>query len=171
MIRKLKASLLYAVKNTPELRSIFGKRELEIIQKQCLGIRLTPSEQMRLSRDIKKKFRAIRVLADFDESALKKGSHIRLKINEVKDEILNSRYLHRIKKIVLFGSTAVNQRTIRSDIDLAVEFDKISLKDAAEFRIKFNYDESIDVQVYNILPDKIKREIDKHGRIIWKREI
>ncbi|MDP1695860.1 MAG: nucleotidyltransferase domain-containing protein [archaeon] len=171
MIRKFRASILDIIKNTPELRSIFGKRELEIIQKQVLGIRLTPSEQMRLSRDIKKKFRAISALANISEdSELKKGAHIKLKINEIKEEILDSKYFPKIKRIILFGSTVVNQRTIRSDIDIAVEFDSTDLKEATEFRIKFNYDENIDVQVYNVLPDKIKKEIDLYGKILWKKE-
>jgi predicted nucleotidyltransferase len=163
-------NLLNTIKNAPELRSLFGKRELEIIQKQILGIKLTPSEQMRLSRDIRKKFRAIKALAGFEESSLKKGAYIKEKIEKAKQEILRSQYTPRIKKIILFGSTSANQRTIRSDIDIAVEFSSITQKEAGEFRIKLNSEEGVDIQVYNVLPDKIKSEIIKHGRIIWKKE-
>jgi predicted nucleotidyltransferase len=164
-------NLLRTIKETPDLRSIFGKRELEIIQKQILGIRLKPSEQMRFSRDIKRKFRAINALANTNESQLKKGSHIKAMINEIRSEILESEYHNKIKRIILFGSTATNQRTIRSDIDIAVEFDKIDQKEAVKFEIKFSYDEKIDVKVYNILPDKIKMDVDRYGKEIWKKEI
>jgi hypothetical protein len=27
-----------------------------------------------------------------------------------------------------------------------------------------------DIQVYNVLPDKIKKEIDEKGKILWKKE-
>lgn len=158
------------LKKNPNTRKIFGKRELEIIIKQLQGIKLVQSEKNRLSRDIRKKFEFIKEISrynfDFD---LKKGSTIKSLVEDMKSHILESKYFPRIKRIVLFGSTAVNQRTIRSDIDIAVEFDSIDLKEATEFRIKFNYDGDIDVQVYNVLPEKIKSDIDKFGKIIWKR--
>jgi predicted nucleotidyltransferase len=163
--------LLSIIKNKPEMRSLFGERELKIIEKQLWGIKLSPSERTRLSRDIRKKFRAIREIANFaDEKELKHGSRVKELIADMKERILESEYSRRIKKIVLFGSTAINQRTYRSDIDISVEFDTIDLKEATEFRIKFNYNDKIDVQVYNVLPDKIKKEIDEYGKIIWKRK-
>ena len=75
----------------------------------------------------------------------------------------------KIRKIYLFGSVAEGAHIFRSDIDIAVEFDKITLKEATKFRIKFNYSEKIDVQVYNILPEKLKKEINK-GKIIYERK-
>jgi len=152
-------------------RKIFGKRELKIIEKQLFGINLTQSEKNRLSRDIRKKLEFIRNFSQFSEELeLKKASIIKEKIEEIKSYILDSEYFKNIKRIILFGSTVKNQRTFRSDIDIAIEFDEISLKKATEFRIKMNQDEKIDVQVYNILPDKIKKEIDENGNVIYERK-
>ncbi|MBI5051604.1 nucleotidyltransferase domain-containing protein, partial [Candidatus Micrarchaeota archaeon] len=71
-----------------------------------------------------------------------------------------------------FGSAAENQLSLMSDIDLAVKFSEIDKEDAGRFRIETlrKVNEKIDIQVYNILPDKIKKEIDKKGKILWKRE-
>lgn len=154
----------------PEIRTLFGERELEIIEKQLLGIRLTPSERTRLSRDIRKKFLAIQILSSYNPESLKKGAEIKRKIEEMKERILESSYSRKIKRIILYGSTINGIRTFRSDIDIAIEFEDINLKEATKFRITFNYDEKIDVQVYNILPEKIKREIDENGRTIYERK-
>jgi predicted nucleotidyltransferase len=159
------------IKENKNSRKIFGEKEIEIIEKQVLGIRLTPSERNRLSRDIRKKLDFITEISkrDFDFD-LKKGSVIKEKVEEMKSEILNSQYARRIKRIYLYGSTVYGIRTFRSDIDIAVEFDDIYLKEATEFRIKFAYDEKIQVEVYNVLPDKIKKEIDEKGRTIYERK-
>src|SRR3989338_418236 len=161
--------LINAIKK-PEMRKIFGERYLEIIEKQLLGIRLTPSERTRLSRDIKKKFMVIQLLSGFASEALKKGAEIKRKIEKIKAEIISSEYFPRIKKIILYGSSVYGIRTFRSDIDIAVEFDDIGLKEATKFRIKFNQDKNVDVQVYNILPEKIKNEINEKGKIIYERK-
>ncbi len=166
-------SLLNTIRKNPEIRKIFGKKEIEIVEKQILGIKLKPSEKTRLSRDIKKKFSVIKSLSEnISEFELKKGQYITGHIEEAKEVILESKYHSRIKKIILFGSTAENSRTFRSDIDIAVEFDKIDLREATEFRLKSlgKLSEMVDVQVYNILPEKIKREIDEKGKVIWKKE-
>lgn len=163
--------LIYFLENNENARKIFGKRELIIIKKQLLGMKLTQSEKNRLSRDIRKKFDFIKEISrhtfDFD---LKKGSETKEIIEDMKKHILESVYFPRIKRIYLFGSTAEGTHIFRSDIDIAVEFDEIDLKEATKFRIKYNYDEKIDVQVYNILPDKIKSEIDKKGKTIYERK-
>ena len=162
--------LLYEIKKNPNLRRIFGKMELEILEKQLLGISLTQSEKNRLSRDIRKKFEAIKALKNFEDFKLKKGEHIKEIIEEKKEEILKDKISEKIIKIILYGSTATNNRTIRSDIDLAVEFDKIDSKDAMRFMIRHAYDDNIDVKVYNILSEKIKKEVDKYGKVIWKKK-
>jgi predicted nucleotidyltransferase len=154
----------------PEMRMIFGEREIEIIEKQLLGIRLKPSERTRLSRDIKKKFLAIQLLAGYSITSLKKGAEVKRKIEEMKEHILESEYSRRIKRIVVFGSTVYGIRTFRSDIDIAVEFDEIAKREATEFGIKFAYDKKIQVEVYNILNDKIKKEIDEKGKVIYERK-
>jgi predicted nucleotidyltransferase len=156
-----------------KMRTLFGKRELEIIKKQLLGINLSSSEKTRLSRDIRKKFEAIKELSQFSHDfKLKKGAEIKWIINDTKNFIINSNYFPKIKKIILFGSTTVNKRIFRSDIDIAVEFDKIDIKEASKFRIYVagRVSEKVDIQVYNILPEKIKKEIDKKGRVIYERK-
>jgi predicted nucleotidyltransferase len=164
-------NIITFLKKNENARKIFGKRELVIIEKQLLGINLTQSEKNRLSKDIRKKFEFVKEISrhNFD-FRLKKGTEIRNRINEIKEHILDSTYSSNIKKIILFGSTAENQRRLGSDIDIAVEFYKIESKEAAKFRYKFNYDEKIDTHVYNFLPDKIKKEIDEKGRIIYGRK-
>ena len=165
-------SLIRFLKENENARKIFGKRELKIIEKQLLGINLTQSEKNRLSRDIRKKFQFIKEISgrtyDFD---LKKGSLIKEKIQNAIEVIKKSKDFPKIKKIILFGSTAENQRSFRSDIDIAVEFDEITSREAALFRIKTSgkLSDDIDIRVYNILPDKIKKEIDEKSKILWQR--
>lgn len=161
--------LINAIKQ-PEMRMIFGEREIEIIEKQLMGIGLTPSERTRLSRDIKKKFLAVQLLSGYSIDALKKGAEVKRKIEEMKEHILESKYSGRIKRIILYGSTAYGIRTFRSDIDIAVEFDEIDKKEATEFGIKFAYDKKMQVEVYNTLQDKIKKEIDEKGKVIYERK-
>ncbi len=166
-------SLLNTIRKNTEIRKIFGKKEIEIIEKQLLGIKLKPSEQTRLSRDIKKKLEAIKNISEnASEFELKKGALIKDKIQNAKEAILESKYFTRIKRIWLFGSTTENTRTFRSDIDVAVEFTKINKQEAADFRLKTlnKVSEMMDVQVYNILPDKIKKEITKKGRVIYEQQ-
>ena len=88
---------LINVIKAPEIRRIFGERELEIIEKQLLGVKLTQSEKNRLSRDIRKKFDAIKELSKI-ENDLKYGSEIKKIINETLDTINDSKYIKSIKK-------------------------------------------------------------------------
>jgi predicted nucleotidyltransferase len=157
----------------PNIRKLFGKRELIIIEKQLKGVKLKPSEKTRLSRDIRAKFKAIKELIPYEEEfKLKYKEKIKEKIKNLKKTILESKYHPNIKKIILFGSITENQLTLESDIDIAVEFKKINSKEATEFRIKIlgRIEENIDIQVYNTLPKKIKKEIDKKGKIIYERK-
>ena len=78
-------AILHFLKTSPEARKIFGKRELEIIEKQLLGISLTQSEKNRLSRDIRKKLEFVKELSIYiKEFKLKKGAIIKQIINETK---------------------------------------------------------------------------------------
>ena len=52
--------LLDSLKADKDSRKIFGSKELKIIEKQLMGIKLTQSEKNRLSRDIRKKLRFIK---------------------------------------------------------------------------------------------------------------
>ena len=162
--------MLQLLKNE-KLRKLFGKREIVIIQKQLLGVKLTQSEKNRLSRDIRKKLEAIKELSRFEsEFELKYGSEIKKTINNTINIIKNSKYNYKIKKIYLYGSTIDNTRTLNSDIDMAIEFIEITEKEAIQFRIDImkKTDKIVDIQVYNTLPNKIKDEINIKGKLLYE---
>jgi len=153
-------------KNT---RKVFGKRELKIIEKQLYGVALSQSEKNRLSRDIRKKLEFMREAARFSEEfELKKGSIIKDAIEEAKEAILAES--GNVNEIRLYGSAAENTLTLRSDIDISVEFSAISLKEATLFRkrISGRVNPRIDIQVYNHLPEKIRKEIRAKGRVLYE---
>lgn len=159
--------LLNLLKSNKDTRKIFGKRELKIIEKQLLGVNLTQSEKNRLSRDIRTKFNFIKEVSRFSEEfELKKASIIKRLIDEAKELILEDINSKRIIRIILFGSAAENKMTFKSDIDIAVKFSGISLREATSFRkrISGKVNSRIDVQTYNHLPKKIKKEIDLKGK-------
>jgi len=107
-------SLLNFLKNNEDIRKLFGKRELIIIEKQLNGINLTQSEKNRLSRDIRRKLGVVKSLADYkEEFGLKKGTKVKEEIEEAKEIIMNDELGSKIKKIILFGSSADNTRTFR----------------------------------------------------------
>ncbi len=162
--------LLDFLKKNKNTRKIFGVRELKIIEKQLLGVNLTQSEKNRLSRDIRKKFEFIKDICKFDyDFDLKKASEIKRLINDTKEEILESEYFPKIKKILLFGSAVKNELTFRSDIDIAVMFKKrISLREATKFRVKFSGNKKIDVQVFEFLPKKVKKSILKNHKVLYE---
>jgi predicted nucleotidyltransferase len=167
-------SFIKEIKENENLRKIFGKRELKIIEKQLMGVSLEPSEKTRLSRDIRKKFEVVKTLIPYsDEFGLKHGANIKEFIKEVVEVIKEHEWFWKIEKIILFGSLVEKRFHLFSDIDIAVKFKKdINEKEAFEFRRKIlkNLSEKIDIQVYNILPEKIKKEIDKNGKIIFQRK-
>ena len=80
--------------------------------------------------------------------------------------------LRNPKAVILFGSYRKGDDNEKSDIDIAVEFGNINKKDASLFRVHVlgRVNDKIDVQVYDVLPEKIKKEIDKNGRIIYERK-
>mgnify|MGYP001589189252 FL=1 len=167
-------SLFNTIKTKKELRKLFGVRELKIIEKQLWGFKLTQSEKNRLSRDIRKKFEAMKILAPFsDEFNLKKGHEINRIISETKEIILESKWKDKIKEIWLFGSAVKNEINFRSDIDIGVLFKgKIDNKEAAEFRIYISgrSHSKVDIQVFDVLPEKIKSSILKNHKVLYKNE-
>ena len=165
--------LINLLKTDANARRLFGKKELKIIEKQLWGLKLKASEKTRLSRDIRKKFEAIAKLSEFKtEFGLKKGAYISEIIEDSRQEILKTKYFSRIKKIYLFGSVVENLIHFDSDIDIAVEFDKIEIKEATEFRLKILalLNKKVDIQVYNVLPETLKKEIDEKGRVIYDKD-
>ena len=164
---------LRLLENKQQARKIFGKRELVIIEKQLQGINLTQSEKNRLSRDIRPKFSFMMEAAPFTWLfKMKKGELIKHAIAEARDLILADQQASHIQRIILYGSTVVQQRTFRSDVDLAVEFSEITEKDAIAFRKRsiIHAPEKVDIQVYNLLPQKIKKEIEETGKIIYENK-
>lgn len=165
--------LLKFITESREARKIFGKKEIKIVEKQMLGVNLTQSEKNRLSRDIRTKLEFIAKAARFEsEFDLKKGAEIKKIVEEAKEEILKDISNSRINKIFLFGSAVENKLALQSDIDLAVEFNNIIPADATLFRKRIlgKVNKRVDLQVYNILPEKIKKEIDQKGKIIYSNE-
>ncbi len=164
--------LLSLLRSGSGLRRLFGKRELAIMEKQVLGVSLSPSERNRLSRDIRPKFQAVLELAPFaQEKNLKKGSQIKAWVEEAKEVILQHKWGGRVVRVWLFGSTAEKKRLLRSDVDLAAEFDSINAKEALAFRkeILAVLPEQLDVLVFNELPSKLKQEIRSKGRVLFER--
>lgn len=165
--------LLEAIKTNKNIRRIFGKRELVIIEKQLLGVLLAPSEKTRLSRDIRKKLEAVTALAPFiSEFRLKHGGVVNERIDEATTVILESAYFPWIQKIVLFGSAATHQLTLNSDIDISVEFTSITKKEAFRFRLDIakKVSDKTDIRVYNMLPLKVKKEVDAQGKVLYERK-
>jgi len=154
------------------LRKLFGKKELEIIIKQLNGLRLTQSEKNRLSRDIRLKFKAVDLLAGHkDIFNLKKNELNKKIISETLNIILSDVFAKNIKAIFLFGSHVDNTQRINSDIDICVMFeDNILLKEATLFRKRIlgKTNNKIDLQVFNILPFKIKKTIADKNKVLFK---
>jgi len=166
-------NLISFLKENKFSRKVFGKRELKIIEKQLEGISLTQSEKNRLSRDIRPKFKFVKECSNLkNEFDLKKGSINKRLIEEAKEVILEDKLSKNIKKILLFGSILDNRLTFRSDIDIVVLFNKINLKGATLFRIrvKGRISDKVDVQVFNVLPNKIKKEIIKKHKVLYENK-
>lgn len=169
VILKLK-EFLKANKNS---RKIFGKKELEIIFKQLGGLLLTQSERNRLSRDIRPKLEFIREISEFKgEFRLKKDQDASKIIDKAVKVILQDKLKEKIEAILLFGSRVTGIITPRSDIDICIVFDCIEKEDADRFRIRIlgNFSDKVDIQVFNALPQKVKRSIAGSHKILYKKE-
>ena len=160
------------IQTEQKVRKLFGRKEIEIISKQLEGLPLTQSERNRLSRDIKPKLEAIKTLARYQhEFTIKKNQDNKQLMARAVDCILKDELRESIQVILLFGSFADNSFTKRSDIDICVVFKtELSLKEATEFRIRVSgqLPEKVDVQVFNVLPQKIKREIARNHMVLYK---
>ena len=156
---------------TEKSRKIFGKKELEIIEKQLNGERLTQSEKNRLSRDIRKKLDFINEISEFkDDFKLERNQINKKIIGETVNIIFNDELKANIKAVLLFGSFADNSFIRRSDIDICVIFkNDLSLKEATKFRIRISgqVSDKIDIQVFNVLSFKIKRSIARNHKVLY----
>lgn len=160
------------LKSNIKAREIFGEKEIEIIIKQLDGAPLTQSERNRLSRDIKPKLEVIKEISEFkEEFKLEKNQDNKKIIENAMSVILNDKLKKDIKAILLFGSFADNTFTRRSDIDISVLFKKnISLEEATRFRIRIAGQvlDKVDIHVFNVLPQKIKRSIARNHKVLYK---
>lgn len=167
-------NLLDFLKTNENARKIFGRIELNIIEKQVLGFGLTQSEKNRLSRDIRKKFEFIKSANQFRDSfKLEKNQINKKMIKSALDVILNDKLKKKIDAVLLFGSFADNKFTAMSDIDICVVFKELTLTEATQFRIRVmgELPEKADVQVFNVLPQKIKAEIARNHKILYKNRV
>lgn len=165
-------NLIDLIKQDPDVRRLFGRKELSIIEKQLMSVQLKPSERTRLSRDIRKKFEAVSKLARFqDDFRLKKGGQIKKMVDDAREVILKSRWFPRIRRIILYGSVVKGDASLHSDIDIAIDLMSADQADATLLRKELSgrIDERIDVQVLNVLPEKIKKAAILHHKVVYER--
>ncbi|MEK6960916.1 MAG: nucleotidyltransferase domain-containing protein [Nanoarchaeota archaeon] len=165
-------NLINLIRQDPDVRRLFGRKELAIIEKQLMSVQLRPSERTRLSRDIRKKLDAVRKLARFqDDFKLKKGGQIKKMVDDAREIILKSRWFPRIRRIILYGSVVKGDATLHSDIDIAIDLMSADQADATLLRKELSgrIDERIDVQVLNVLPEKIKKAAILHHKVVYER--
>jgi len=161
------------LKKNRDARRVFGKKELGIIFKQLDGRSLTQSERNRLSRDVRPKLRFIKEASQYQDEfgLIKDADNLRL-IDKAVELILQDKVKDDIEAILLFGSHVKGRVTPRSDIDICVVFKEISIEEAARFRIRISGDfsDKMDIQVFNVLPQRIKRSIARNHKILLKKE-
>ncbi len=155
-----------------EARKIFGKREIEIILKQIEGGKLSQTEKNVLSRDIRPKLKFIEKLNSCrDEFELKHNQTNKKLIDKAVKEILKHPLKERIKAILLFGSFADNSFIWKSDIDICVVFGSVGVKEAFDFRAEVmgTLPDKLDIQVFNEIPQKLKKSIAENHKVLYKR--
>ena len=167
--------LTYVQQNKDSARKIFGNKELEIIMKQLQGSDLTQSEKNRLSRDIREKFRFIADCSRFkNEFTLKKNQINKNIIRDSLEILMQEKKAEDYKAILLAGSYADKSFTKKSDIDIVVIFNNpLTMKEATLFRKNLlgKLNSKIDLQVFNVLPDKIKESMIKSFKILYKKDL
>lgn len=97
-------------------------------------------------------------------------STITMEINDIISKFLNiTKEFSGIKSVILFGSYAKNNQTKTSDIDIAIsgEYDYFTLID--KIKDEINTLKRFDIVNYDeIVSKSFKKEIDTHGRILYK---
>ncbi len=92
-------------------------------------------------------------------------------LSSAVDLILNNGLNRDIKAILLFGSHADGTAIWRSDIDICIVFKHdVSEKEAFLFRKRLSgqLPDSVDLQVFNVLPLKIKCSIAENHQILFQ---
>ncbi len=101
-------------------------------------------------------------------------ARIPAKIQKIIDQtatIIRKEAKSNVKAILLFGSYAGGTAIWRSDIDICVVFKKnLSLREATLFRIRVlgNVPDIVDLQVFNVLPLKVKKSIVENHTILFQ---
>ena len=169
--RRIIMTLFNFIEKEPLATTIFGRAEIQIIKKQLLGIKLTQSEKNRLSRSIRPKFEFIKRCSAYkEEFSIKKGGEIYKQLDLFKEKLLLDEKGRDIKRIYLFGSFIENKMSQDSDVDVAVEFEKVTLKEASLFkkRIMIEKPDIIDLSIYNNLTRDIQKQVKNEGKILFE---
>ncbi|HIH10785.1 TPA: nucleotidyltransferase domain-containing protein [Candidatus Woesearchaeota archaeon] len=99
-----------------------------------------------------------------------KPINVQRTIQKAVDVILKEDQEHNINAILLFGSYADGTAIWRSDIDICVVFKKMPTeKEAFMFRVKVMgvLPDIVDLQVFNVLPQKIKKTIADNHKVLF----
>ena len=92
-------------------------------------------------------------------------------VQKAVDLILTDDKDHKVKAILLFGSHADNTAIWRSDIDICVIFkEDPTLREATLFRIHIlgELPDMVDLQVFNVLPLKVKKSIADNHKVLFQ---
>lgn len=161
------------IKDEPLAKVVFGKKEIEIIKKQLIGIKLKQYERNILSRSIRKKFNFIKKCSVYkEEFEIKKGGEIIKQLEILRDLMLLDKIGKNIKKIYIFGSFVENKMSSNSDVDIAIEFKNIDKKEISKFkkRILEQKKDLFDISIFNNLPTNIQNEIKKNGKVFFENK-
>lgn len=162
-------TLFKLISNNKDVKLIFGIGEIRIIRKQLLGVKLSQSEKNRLSRSIRPKLKFVRECSLYkDEFQVKKGGESLKQISILKDKILLDKKCNDVVKIFIFGSFVENRMSMDSDVDISVEFNNITEKEASLFKQRMSPPHLLDLSVFNFLSEKMKKEVICNGKIIFK---
>ena len=151
-------------------RLIFGKKELEIIKKQLLGLQMTQSERNRLSKFIRPKLQFMEKCVEFkQEFELIRKEKFKLILSQTLNACLEDKLGKNICAILLFGSHVDETAIWRSDIDIAVIFDEdISSRDQIDFTLRLQIPEIVQISIFNSLPIYVKASLIKNYKVLYK---
>ncbi|MFD1412402.1 nucleotidyltransferase domain-containing protein [Oceanobacillus jeddahense] len=93
---------------------------------------------------------------------------------KIIDQLSNvGSHINTIHKIILFGSRAVGDHTLKSDIDLAFVAPNMTKEEWVE--LTFTLEEDLDTLLfldlikYEDAPEDLKKEIMKSGRVLYSK--
>lgn len=94
------------------------------------------------------------------------------KITKLLKKIKEVKGFEKVKFIILYGSTATNQRRKTSDIDICIYYDGAP-DEASKFRHRLLselFDDIYDIQIFEQLPLYVRKEVLK-GEIIYSKDM